>query len=325
MAHRDLTGSPAARAVALVAVAALAAVVVVLCLLALQRDDAADAGGPETPAPAPTFTFGSSTDAPAEGAGGTDPEAPAPSPAAPAPGSGTSGAPVAPGAGERFLARGSEGSLWRATAGACGETEPLVERSDDEGESWVDVTPRYREIGQVRALYGFAGTEAEMVADLGDCEAEWLRTFTQGSFWEPYPDLLESATYPSADDPAVLVTPSGDVALPCASPWSLRVGAQQSAVVCDGVAHVRVGAGAWSALPVGNVAAVDVVARETAVVHADAAACPDGLAVSRVDADGTVSPAGCVEDAEPAEPVAIAAFDGELLVWAGDAVTPLTD
>lgn len=323
MAHRDLTGSPAARAVAVAAVAVLAVGVFVLCLLALQRVDATG-GGTETPAPVPTFTFGTPSAAPADGA------VPAPGAAGSGtPDAGTSGSatPAAPEAGERFLARGSEGTLWRATAGSCGEIEPLVERSDDEGESWVDVTPRYRDIGQVRALYGFAGTEAEMVADLGDCEVEWLRTFTQGRFWEPYPDLLETATYPSADDAAMLVTPSGDVAMPCASPWSLRVGAQQSAVVCDGVAHVRVGSGEWSPLPVTNVAAVDVVARETAVVHADAAACPAGLAVSRVGAGGAASSAGCVDvdTAGTAAPVAIAAFDGELLVWAGDAVARLSD
>ncbi len=309
---RDLSSSPLARAVALVAVSALAVGVIALSALALQRDRG-EVGSDASAAPAPTFSF-----APAGGGATASPTA-------------TPAAIASPGAAERFLARGSAGTLWRATAGACGvgqpEVEPLVERSDDDGRSWVDVTPRYRQIGQVRALSGFSGTEAEMVADLADCEPELLRTFTQGRFWEPYPDLLAAAEYLTSgatpDAAATLQTPAGTEPLPCVSPWSLRVGAQQSALVCDGTAHLRVGDGEWSPLPVADARAVDVVGRESAVAHRSTA-CPDGVGISMVDADGAVSALGCVPDIDATGPIAIAAFDEDVLVWAGDTLTALT-
>lgn len=306
MARPDLSASPAARALAVVAVAGLALVVVALSVLALQRDDALDPAA-ATPAPVPSFSFrGSDTPPPSA----TPTDAPPPT--------------MTSGADERFLAQSSEGTLWRATAGACGGTEPLVERSDDAGDSWVDVTPRYRGIERVRALYGFSGTEAEMVADLAECEPEWLRTFTQGDFWELYPDLLEQATYPAPDDPAVLITPAGDVPLPCAAPTSIRIGSQQTALVCDGVPQVRIGSAAWSPLPVDQVVAVDVLGRSTAVARVDPEACADGLALAWIDGDAAVAPAGCLDGADPAAPTAIAALDDVLVVWSGDRVESFT-
>ncbi|MDD7930721.1 hypothetical protein [Microbacterium thalli] len=306
MARPDLSASPAARALAVVAVVGLALAVVALTVLALQRDTSLDPAA-ATPAPVPSFSFRGSD---------TPPPSATPSDAPPL--------PATSGAGERFLAQSSEGTLWRATAGACDGEEPLVERSDDAGQTWADVTPRYRGIERVRALYGFSGTEAEMVVDLAGCEAEWLRTFTQGNFWELYPELLEQATYPSLDAPAVLVTPGGDVPLPCPAPSSIRIGSQQTALVCDGVPQVRVGSAPWTPLPVDQVVAVDVLGRSTAVARVDPEACADGLALAWIDDDDAVTPAGCLDAADPAVPTAVAALDDILIVWSGDRVETFT-
>src|SRR3546814_11031113 len=86
--------------------------------------------------------------------------------------------------------------MWRGIAGECGAAAPLIERSGDGGQSWEDVTPGYRGIGQVISLDSFAGTEAETVARMGaGCETQALRTFTQGEFWEPYPEVLAASRY----------------------------------------------------------------------------------------------------------------------------------
>ncbi len=83
---------------------------------------------------------------------------------------------------ERFFAIG-DGAWWRATAGSCGTAEPLIERSTDAGATWIDVTPRYRNIGQIASLDPLAGTEAEMVSSMGEaCETQALRTYTQGTY-----------------------------------------------------------------------------------------------------------------------------------------------
>lgn len=314
MARRDLTSSAAARAVALVAVLLLAAAVVALSLLALQRGDAPNADA--TPRPVPSFAYDQ-----------TEPTASA----APSPSSAAATA-SAPGAAERMLAVASEGTLWRATAGSCGDGDgvaPLVETSTDDGASWQDVTPRYRGIGQVRALTGLAGTEGEMIADIGaDCETQWLRTFTQGRFWEPYPDLLDGATYLSRADPSAMVTPDGEVAMPCAQPWGLHVGSLRAAAVCDAVAHTRAADGDWQALPWTGVVAVDIVGDATVAVHTGAAACPDGVAVSRATGDGTADDAisliSCVAGVDAAAPVAVAALDDDVWVWHADTVVPVS-
>lgn len=306
MARRHLDASPAARALSVVGVAALTLAVVALVALALQQDRSPQTAGEATAGPVPSFSF--------PGEGSSPSATPTASPSIAAPSAGAS---------ERFLARSAEGVLWRATAGACGAVEPVVERSADDGASWSDVTPRYRGISQVRSLSGFGAADAEMIVDLAGCEPQLLRTFTQGRFWELYPDLLARATYPGGSGPVALTTPAGEVALPCATPSSVRVGSQQTALICDGVPQSRVGTGTFAALPVDRAVALDVLGRATAVARIDDAACPDGVALSWIDAAGEVSPAGCVTGVDTAEPVAIAAFDDELIVWAGERVVAL--
>ncbi|MDQ1218355.1 hypothetical protein [Microbacterium arborescens] len=305
MARRDLTGSPIARALSVAGVGVLALVVVALTALALQTDRGAQPAVAPTAGPVPSFSFRSE---------GRPPATPSPTPTA---------APAASGADERFLARSAEGTLWRATAGACGAEEPVVERSDDDGTTWADVTPRSRGIGQVRALSGLSGTEAELVADLAECAPQLLRTFTQGRSWDPYPDLLARATYPSGSAPTVLASPSGEAPLPCASPASVRVGAQQTALICEGVPYTRVGTGAFAPLPLTDAVALDVLGRSTAVARVDAGTCDGALSLSWVDAAGAVSAPECIPGTDPAAPAAIAAFEDEVIVWAGDTVATI--
>src|SRR5690606_7419317 len=96
---------------------------------------------------------------------------------------------------ERFLVVG-DGVLWRGIAGACGSAEPLLERSTDGAATWIDVTPEYLGIGQLSALNTFAGDQSEIVASMGEtCDVQALRTFTQGQFWEPYPEVLAVSRY----------------------------------------------------------------------------------------------------------------------------------
>lgn len=306
MARRDLTGSPIARALSVAGVGALTLVVVALTALALQHDRSSQTAVAPTAGPVPSFSFRGEARPDA-----TDSPAPTAS-------------PTAIGAAERFLARSSEGTLWRATAGACNGEEPVVERSDDDGATWVDVTPRSRGIAQVRALSGLSGADAELVVDLADCTPQLLRTFTQGRFWDPYPDLLARATYPAGSAPTVLDSPSGEIPLPCAAPASVRVGAQQTAVICEGVPYTRVGTGAFAPLPLANAVALDVLGRETAVARVDAGACDGALSLSWVDAAGVVSATECVAGTDPAAPAAVAAFDDETVVWSGETVVSIT-
>ncbi|WP_405371719.1 MULTISPECIES: hypothetical protein [unclassified Microbacterium] len=300
MVSRSAASRGIPRVVAILLVLALAIAVAALTALALDRGR-----GERTPgvaAPVPTFTGDALPSA--------DPEpttTPTPAPTSTAP---LSGAEItAPGADERFLAAG-DGTMWRATAGSCGEVAPVVERSDDDGDTWSDVTPTYRDIAQVRDLLPFADTEADLVADMGDdCETQALRTFTQGTFWSPYDDLLPQSTYLTS---GAAVIDGDEVAAPCETPWSLRTSSETAAAVCADGAYARAD-GEWQQLASG-VTALDV--QGDAVYATMIAADCDGLQVARIDGD--VEPLECLSVDDPASPAAVWVTADAVQVWAGD-------
>lgn len=283
-------------AVALVMLLALG--VGALALLAYQRTAPQQSQGSSEPVP--SFAFGDRT--------------PTPTPTASPPVS--DGEAVGTRAEERFLSVGSQ-AMWRSTAGECGAVEPLVERSNDGGQTWVDVTPRYLGIGQVAALNAFTAADAELVAAMGTaCETQALRTFTQGDFWESYPDVLTASRYVDLADATIVSTPAGQLTAPCADPRSLRAEGDLIALVCDGSAWTW-SADAWSALPAPSVLALDVVDGAVVIAHVTPDSC-SGVAVSRFPATdaATLEPVACAEAADPTTPVALDAQD-VLFLWSG--------
>jgi hypothetical protein len=267
----------------------LAIGVIALAYLAITQSRGGEVDG--TPRPVPSFT----------------PDPTATPTATPPPAPTTVATIVAPGAGERFLSAGN-GALWRGTAGVCGEVEPTLERSTNDGETWVDVSPRYLGIGQLLAVDAFAGSEAEIVALMGDdCELQALRTFTQGRFWEPNDDVLAAATYLDPAEPATVITADGDVAAPCASPWGLRADGDTTALICDGTAFTLT-SDEWQPVASGVMA---LAVADGALFTAGATPECAGLSI-------TASAPACAPDASPAGPAALTESDGDTLVWSAD-------
>lgn len=294
----NLTG---ARWVAVAGVAALTIIVVVLASLALQRSRGETGAQPN---PVPSFTLGVTT------------PTPTPTPQAPSP------APATSRADERFLTTGSA-VWWRGVAGQCGGTEPLIERSDDGGATWTDVTPRYIGVGQVMGLSAFSAVDAEMVAAVGpDCEVQALRTYTEGQFWEPYPEVLAASRYVDATDPSVVVFPGEPVPSPCPAPTGLRTSGDTAALICDGIAWVRTGA-EWTALTPTGVTALTLVGSDIVLAHADAACAGTNIARVAADNPAVVQPLGCAAGTDPAAPTAVTTLNGDVLLWSGDALTVL--
>lgn len=304
MARRTRGISTSARWLAGAAVAVLAIAAIVLTVAAVERVRPE----PVAATPIPTFSFGSQSRPNAS-------STPTPS-ATPSP-SGSPAAAAAPAAEQRFLSAGS-GGMWRATAGACGGPAPVIERSVDGGRTFTDVTPTYKGIAQVISLSTFAGTEAEMIAAMGaKCEIQALRTFTQGEFWDSYPDVLAGATYRGIDDSAELVTPEGPKPAPCADPRSVRAAGDAVALVCDGAAKVSTGAD-WRDL--GPASAVALTTDAVLVAGTDDGC--DGLALTRHPlAGGPAQPAGCATGVDPATPLAISPDGTSTWVWSGTTVT----
>ncbi|WES62852.1 hypothetical protein P0L94_10310 [Microbacter sp. GSS18] len=253
-------------------------------------------------APVPTFTLGVRT--------------PTPTPTRTAP------AVTAPGAEERFLALGS-GVMWRATAGACNGAAPMLERSDDGGANWLDVTPGYRDVRQIVALQSFSGTEADIVAGVGDaCEVQGLRTYTEGEFWAPDDQVLNTLSYISPSESSTVVTPAGSIDAPCAQPWSVATANDSIAVVCDGTPMVTNGE-EWTSFGIPTAHVLAAGEGELVLVFDDSEC--EGLALKRSPIDGLAGQETRVIclDVDPTASeasAAIATAGGQAVVWAGDSV-----
>ncbi|GAA3025049.1 hypothetical protein [Microbacterium dextranolyticum] len=299
-ADRRLSATRGGAITVAVAVIVLAIVVGALSVLALRQvRPASDAPSyqaptssvtPRTPTPHPTPTASH----------------PQPSPSA----SATARPAAAPGAAERFLAIGAD-ALWRATAGTCGGTAPVIEHSADGGATWQNVTPAAQPLAQVRGLTAISPHAAGIVADLGAaCQTTTVRTYTDGQFWEPYPAQFGAESYAHTDGSVTLA--GRTAATPCAEPWGLRVASDGTAgLICDGTAYVR-SSGGWTALTM-TAHALAATRGSVVVAHTDASCA--GVRVTAYEPDAR--DLGCVET-DPTQPVALDLTSTGAIVWTGD-------
>lgn len=281
--------------VTVIAIGLILLVVAVAALSVAALRQGRGSGDPEaTVGPAPTFSYAQRTPTPT----------PTPTPTA----------DPAPGAQERFLSVGSE-STWRGTAGVCGGIAPLIERSSDGGSTWQNVTPTAKGIAHLQSLSSFGGRNATAVADMGSaCSKTTLRTYTDGQFWEPYPDIFAVDTYTLPGERAVVVD-GKKIAAPCATPWGLRSGSGVTAVICDGTAY-RLDGQNWTTLTP-DARAVAVASGHVYVARADAACT--GIRIS--DYATAATDIGCITAADTAGPLALDATSAQsgtsLTLWAG--------
>ena len=305
------TSSPKVWGVVLVAT--LAAGTAALSIAAVAH------GQPELPASATTPTV-----APAPTAEPIETSAPTPTPSA-EPGA-TSLAAI-PRAEERMLLLDSAGTTWRAVAGSCAAGEPaLLERSADGGATWSDVTPRYLGMTQIAALLPFEPGEAQLLATIGaNCDAQGLRTYTQGTFWEPNPDVLIASSYLPPANPSAVATPIGAPAAPCAEPTSLAVDGNSAALICGTEPYVwSVATGAGWVKVAGAPARATLVADGTLTLARVTADCA-GVAVSTAAlADPSSVQTTCLLGLDQAGAIALAsAPNGSVVIWSGDTLTPI--
>lgn len=213
---------------------------------------------------------------------------------------------------ERFLAVGAD-ALWRGTAGACDGAVPTLERSTDDGETWADVAPTSLGMVQLSGLAPFAGSEAEIIAGMGDdCGVQVLRTFTQGDFWAPSPEGPESAAYANA---AGVMLRGESIDAPCDDIRSLRSSAATVAAVCAGTAYV-LDESEWTALSPQDVVAVALDGGDVWIAHLSETCT--GLALTRVAPDESTADAGCAAVADATAPAALAIGEDHAVLWAGN-------
>lgn len=218
---------------------------------------------------------------------------------------------------ERFVAVGQD-VIWRGIAGDCGVADPLIERSDDEGATWSDVTPRYLGVAQVMIGRTFSADQAELVAAMGGgCEVQALRTFTDGQFWANYDDVLGASTYIDPTDASRIISPDGILTAPCPEARALSTNESFITLTCDGAAYVTSGVADWTALPVQDAIAVTIDGDEVVVAHATSTC--DGVALTWFDGVDAASAASqCAAGVDASAATAIAVANQRSIVWAGD-------
>ncbi|MGH7291888.1 MAG: hypothetical protein ACREJT_11800, partial [Myxococcota bacterium] len=151
-----------------------------------------------------------------------------------------------------------------------------------------------------------------------------LRTYTQGDFWEQYPEVLSGASYLPPGNPAAAVTALGAPTAPCAEPTSLSVQEDAAALVCDNVPYLwmeSAGAG-WVEIPAAPARSV-LISNGTLTLARATAEC-DGIAVSTTPVvDPSAFQTSCQAGLDPASAIALAAGPDGVLMWSGDSVNRL--
>ncbi|MCR2764229.1 hypothetical protein NQ152_12015 [Microbacterium sp. zg.B48] len=183
------------------------------------------------------------------------------------------------------------------------------------------MTPVYRGIAQIASLDGVAVDAVEVVAAIGPaCKTEAMRSFTNGQYWEAYPDVLASSRYIDLLDPSIVQLPSGPVAAPCIHPHGFRALLSVAGLICDDHAFVLLDE-TWVRLPTRKVAAIAVAGSDLLVAHAEEGC--SGLALTRFIAADSAQPVpeGCAEGVDIHSPVAIASDAVGTLVWSPDSFT----
>lgn len=221
---------------------------------------------------------------------------------------------------------------WRVATVACGGPVS-IESTGDGGASWT-AWPTGDDVAGVRDIVGYTGDSSMVgiIASLaGDCRAEYRISFTGGEFWGSYPD--EQPTESVVIDPGlpgVLIGPAGGVASPCGEVSEFAVSASGAAVLCvtTDVLMGPMDLSAWTPVAVrGAVVAITNAGDGYVIAARRDSECVDGLRLSVLGADGSVTPGICMLGYnDEAVPVTLAsAPDGALWIWVGDRVGVSSD
>lgn len=196
-----------------------------------------------------------------------------------------------------YLSAVDSTTAYRTAAGSCAAASPAVlEKTSDAGANWTSsvIPTGLSSIVRLQAIdesYAFAvGLEAST------CAPGLTATYTSGLGFQTYPDRLASAWYLDPATPAVVHSPGGDVAAPCATPHSLAVSSDLgSLVLCNDatVFETQDGGDSWSARADAS-GGLSVTAASDGgyrVARLDPACA--GMSVATLTAAGTTTASGC--------------------------------
>ena len=233
----------------------------------------------------------------------------------------------------RLLAALDSSTAWRASTGACPATSAAPELTTDSGATWESFNASIdTDASSILAINVIDDTETSLVTlDIADCAPQLVSTFVAGNQWRAYPERAAATWYADPVSPAIVHSPSGDAAAPCAAVATLAATDDSSAaVLCtDASVFTTTDAGAtWSApVPVAGAAALAATTSGYEVAVANPAGCV-GVSLVTVSADGELDAtarACLTATVNPGETAVSVAEDGTLWLWAGDAFARSTD
>lgn len=228
----------------------------------------------------------------------------------------------------RFLAAVNDQVAWRATEGSCGGPDAVIERTEDGGATWSQLSTAKHQVHQVMALLDPGVAIASVVGMAGaDCTLGYFSSFTRGQFWEPYPQYLGGASYLDSSDSGTVHVASATATAPCADVLQLSVVDGIAAVLCTDTLFERRGEG-WVEVPVPGILAFTPTETGYTVAISSASGCP-GVAIASLASPLTTGSApvtvGCAASVVAPDAVTLSQSAGSLWLWSGDNVVISTD
>jgi hypothetical protein len=102
-------------------------------------------------------------------------------------------APPSLGADFRMLGVTTNGIGFRSTKGSCSASTSLIERTTDAGVTWKNVNPSDLDVRETDGLTVVDESHVDLLAKVGDgCTLSAVSTYTQGEFWQAYPNRTTS-------------------------------------------------------------------------------------------------------------------------------------
>lgn len=237
----------------------------------------------------------------------------------------------------RILAALDGSIAWRAITGPCG-APALPELTTDSGVTWrsTDVTGATGVTSLQRITVESEQFASMIGQDQNDCSAALVRTFVGGDDYEEYSAALNDEWYVNPTDMAIVHSPNGDFAAPCANVASLAsLSGARAAVLCmDGALYATAnGADTWN--PVSEFAGAMTLGTSGdgyVVASVGVEACAGVSVGSFTDVNFSsvsMSPSACVPNQQAAGTlagqIALAEGSGTVWLWAGDSLARSTD
>jgi hypothetical protein len=232
----------------------------------------------------------------------------------------------------RILSALDATTAWRTLTGPCPATPAAPERTTDSGATWASFDASIdTDASSILTMTVVDQSETSLVTlDATDCAPQVVDTYVAGEEWANYPERANGRWFVNPANRAVVHTPNGDVAAPCASVAALAARSDTAAAVlcADGTFLRTTDAGAsWGAGIALNGAVNLTTTADGYLLVAQGQASCNGLQVLATGelTEAPLSIAGCREAAFDAGGVAVSNGGGTLWLWAGDAVSRSND